>query len=154
MKRVWLGTAFAVLTCGMAGCATSSHLLTLRARAAQAYTQGNLPAAETLYTRLTRAAPADPLLWARLGNVEALSGHPHQAVNAYNWALQLKPDFAEIRYNLAMLRMKQAQAQLIAAADTPHLPPPLAARIHALSAGISHLGFGAVSAPTHSEGGD
>lgn len=143
-KIVLLGMAF-ILT----GCASSAGLLSVRNQADQAYTQGHLTQAAALYRKLTHAAPGDPLLWARLGNIDALNNHPRAAAQAYENALRIKPGFAEVRYNFAMLRMKEAQAQLIAAENTPNLPPPLAARIRDLSALVNGTRFDVpATAPT------
>lgn len=147
-KIVLLGMAF-VLT----GCASSAGLLRLRNQADQAYTQGHLTQAAELYRKLIHAAPEDPLLWARLGNIDALNNHPKSAAQAFEKALRIKPNFAEVRYNFAMLRMKEAQAQLIAAENTPNLPPPLAARIRDLSAVVNGTRFDVpATAPTASAG--
>lgn len=145
-KVVLVGIAFA-----LTGCASSSGLISLRNQADQAYTQGHLTQAAALYRKLVQAAPGDPLLWARLGNIEALNNHPKTAAQAYETALRIKPNFAEVRYNFAMLRMKEAQAQLIAAENTPNLPPPLAARLRDLSALVNGTRFEVpATAPTTS----
>ena len=137
----------------LAGCASSAGLLSLRNQADRAYTQGHLTQAAELYRKLIHAAPDDPLLWARLGNIDALNNHPKSAAQAFEKALRIKPNFAEVRYNFAMLRMKEAQAQLIAAENTPNLPPPLAARIRDLSAVVNGGRFDVpATAPTASAG--
>jgi tetratricopeptide (TPR) repeat protein len=137
----------------LAGCASSAGLLSLRNQADRAYTQGHLTQAAELYRKLIHAAPDDPLLWARLGNIDALNNHPKSAAQAFEKALRIKPNFAEVRYNFAMLRMKEAQAQLIAAENTPNLPPPLAARIRDLSAVVNGTRFDVpATAPTASAG--
>ncbi len=124
----------------LGGCAASSDvLLRKNEQAEQSYAAGHLAAARSLYTELLRASPDNPKLWARLGNCNALLGHPHQAALDYTRALHLQPQQPVVRYNLAVLRIKEARAQLIALTAAPDLPPALSAAATRLLAALPRL---------------
>jgi cytochrome c-type biogenesis protein CcmH/NrfG len=88
-----------------------------QAAADRAYAAGDMAQAESLYDALTRAVPDDADVWYRLGNARFRLQHPDDAVVAYARAVQLKPDHAQALYNLGVVRLKQAQAAMIGAAQ-------------------------------------
>jgi cytochrome c-type biogenesis protein CcmH/NrfG len=141
MKRFALWICCSVTLLGGCAAPATVHqgLASLRQQSDRDYAQGQLQAAAAGYAQLTASVQNDPLLWARLGNTQALLGHPQRAADAYAKALRLKPDFAAVRYNFAMLRLRQAQAQLIAASATPDLPTSLMRRIQAMQEVLSKL---------------
>ncbi|MDA8377813.1 MAG: tetratricopeptide repeat protein [Planctomycetia bacterium] len=114
----------------LTGCATNGgNLLSAHTRAEQDYHQGNLVGARKKYRLLVQAVPGNPLFWSRLGNCNALLNHPHQAADDYEHALTLNPQLATVRYNLAILHIKEARAQLITATTGTGLPPAVSAEI-------------------------
>ena len=114
------------LVLALAGCASSPFrkqsdavsevspqaLIALQESAAVAYAQGNAPAATGLYTQLVQSAPNDVLAWHRLGNLELLDGHYAQALIAYEHVLQLGGGNAGVWHNVAVIRLREAQAAL------------------------------------------
>ena len=141
--RVILGLG---LACGLAGCANSPfhkqsmaandvsprQLMALQQGAAMAYAQGNATAATGLYTQLVQSAPNDALAWHRLGNLELLEKHYGQALIAYGHALQLGGGNAGIWHNIAIIRLREAQAALIQVQAQP--PDPADEPVRANSA--------------------
>ena len=87
-------------------------LIALQESAAVAYAQGNAPAATGLYTQLVQSAPNDVLAWHRLGNLELLDEHYAQALIAYEHVLRLGGGNAGIWHNVAVIRLREAQAAL------------------------------------------
>jgi cytochrome c-type biogenesis protein CcmH/NrfG len=114
------------LVLALAGCASSPFrkqpdavsdvspqaLMALQESAAVAYAQGNAPAATGLYTQLLQSAPNDVHAWHRLGNLELLDDHYAQALIAYEHVLQLGGGNAGVWHNVAVIRLRQAQAAL------------------------------------------
>ncbi len=138
LPRLRFGALLATLL--LAGCATSNDtLLHLNTQAEQRYASGDLASARTLYTQLLHASPDNPAFWARLGNCNALLGDPVQAAQEYHHALRLDPQLSQVRYNLAVLRIKEAQAQLIAINSGMDLPAPLKAEVRHLLAALPDL---------------
>ena len=115
-----------VLALAVTGCASSPFrkqpdavgnispqaLVALQESAAAAYAQGNAPAATGLYTQLVQGAPNDVQAWHRLGNLELLDGHYTQALIAYEHVLQLGGGNAGVWHNVAVIRLREAQAAL------------------------------------------
>ena len=84
----------------------------LVAAAEQAEEQGNLAAAESLYTTAMRADTADPVLPFNLGNVFRAQDRPTEAKVAWQIAVARDPAFAEAWYNLAMAAEDEQQTDL------------------------------------------
>ncbi|HYD07868.1 MAG TPA: tetratricopeptide repeat protein, partial [Reyranella sp.] len=80
--------------------------------AEQAAEQGDLGAAESLYTTAMRADTADPVLPFNLGNVFQAQGRPTEAKVAWQIAVARDPAFAEAWYNLAMAAEDEDQTDL------------------------------------------
>lgn len=126
MQRVIPGWPVAVVVALLAGCAGHGTLPppkpaidtagTAR-EARQAYTAGDMRHAAELYASLVEAQPDDADAWFRLGNARFRLQQPDDAVTAYGRAIQLRPDFARAQYNLGVVRLKQAQAAMIASAE-------------------------------------
>ncbi|MHB8253150.1 MAG: hypothetical protein ACYDEV_05505 [Acidiferrobacter sp.] len=114
-------------------------LLQTEQKAAHAYQHDQLIAAARIYQRLVAVAPHNPLLWARLGNCEAVLGHVGAAAHAYEQALALRPSLTIARYNLARVRLQQARSTLILAETTSHKNPVLNGRVHTLLTDIDTL---------------
>ena len=87
-------------------------LMALQESAAVAYAQGNAPGAIGLYTQLVQSAPNDVQAWHRLGNLELLDEHYAQALLAYEHVLQLGGGNAGVWHNVAVIRLREAQAAL------------------------------------------
>ncbi len=114
------------LVLALAGCASSPFrkqpdavsgispqaLIALQESAAVAYAQGNAPAATGLYTQLVQGAPNDVQAWHRLGNLELLDERYAQALIAYEHVLQLGGGNAGVWHNVAVIRLREAQAAL------------------------------------------
>ncbi len=114
------------LVLALAGCASSPFrkqpnavsevspqaLIALQESAAVAYAQGNAPAATGLYTQLVQGAPNDVQAWHRLGNLELFDAHYAQALIAYEHVLQLGGGNAGVWHNVAVTRLREAQAAL------------------------------------------
>jgi cytochrome c-type biogenesis protein CcmH/NrfG len=129
----------------LAGCAstppeTDTPLTQLLQRASHAYAQRNYPQARRAYTQLTKAMPNDTQFWFRLGNVELQQGAFKMAVHAYEHALKLDAGDPRTWHNLALARLRQAQAALIRAtrAGAGH-PGPAGPASAALSDKLSAL---------------
>ncbi len=80
--------------------------------AVAAYEEGANARAEQLLQGVLRAAPNDPENWFRLGNLYARTDRPEQATEAFHKALMLRQSDARIWHNLAVVRIRQAQAAL------------------------------------------
>ena len=135
-----------VLALAVTGCASSPFrkqpdavgnispqaLIALQESAAAAYAQGNAPAATGLYTQLVQGAPNDVQAWHRLGNLELLDGHYTQALIAYEHVLQLGGGNAGVWHNVAVIRLREAQAALDQV--QAQAPDPAEAQLRANSA--------------------
>lgn len=133
--------ALACILCvalGAAGCATPPPVAhsVAPAQADAAYRRGDFANALRDYIAWPGGAQ-DPDIQAKIGNCAALLGHPEQARRAYLRALELDPDRPEVRYNLAVLDLKQAQAQLIAALPLTGGMPALQQHVQQLLAQLA-----------------
>lgn len=84
----------------------------LLVEAEQAVEQGDLAAAESLYTTAMRADAIDPVLPFNLGNVFQAQGRATEAKVAWQIAVARDPAFAEAWYNLAMAAEDEQQTDL------------------------------------------
>lgn len=121
------GVALVVLT----GCAAAPTPLVNAKQADAAYVRGDFRSALRGYEAWP-GGNGDPHIQTKIGNCAALLGQPELAERAYQRALTLDPDLPEVRYNLAVLYMKRAQSQLIAALPQSGRLPVLQQRIRAL----------------------
>ena len=80
--------------------------------AEQAEVDGDLAAAESLYTTAMRADTVDPVLPFNLGNVFQQQGRTTEAKIAWQIAVARDPAFAEAWYNLAMAAEDDEQTDL------------------------------------------
>jgi len=80
--------------------------------AEQAEMDGDLAAAESLYTTAMRADTVDPVLPFNLGNVFQAQGRSTEAKIAWQIAVARDPAFAEAWYNLAMAAEDENQTDL------------------------------------------
>ena len=80
--------------------------------AEQAEMEGDLAAAESLYTTAMRADTVDPVLPFNLGNVFQAQGRSTEAKIAWQIAVARDPAFAEAWYNLAMAAEDEQQTDL------------------------------------------
>ncbi len=137
---LWLAATGALL----AGCGTMgtempqrSDLFQLSNDAQLAYEAGEDARAEQLYRGLARAAPADPEIWLRLGNLYARNDRPDAAADAYQRALALKHNETRAWYNLGIVRLRQGWAALMRASAAMKDTDPLYRETERL---MSHLG--------------
>lgn len=121
-SRLPLIAAFATL----AGCAAHGTLPPQdhAADAAQqeqaanrAYASGDIRHAAGLYESVVAAVPDDADAWYRLGNARFRLQKLDDAGLAYERAIKIQPDHAQALYNLGVVRLKQAQAALVASAQ-------------------------------------
>ena len=112
-----LGLALAVLLagCGSTGAPARSDLFQLSNDAQLAYEAGEDARAEQLYMGLARAAPGDPEIWLRLGNLYARNDRPEAAADAYQRVLALKTNEPRAWYNLGIVRLRQGWAAMMQA---------------------------------------
>src|ERR1700754_3123407 len=113
------------LMAGLAGCAAHGTLPPTRGapdvaqeaqEADRAYASGDIRHAADLYASIVDRVPEDADAWYRLGNAQFRLQRPDEAVVAYQRAIDLRPDHAQALYNLGVVRLKQAQAAMIASA--------------------------------------
>ena len=109
-------------------------LIALQESAAVAYAQGNAPAATGLYTQLVQGAPNDVQAWHRLGNLELFDAHYAQALIAYEHVLQLGGGNAGVWHNVAVIRLREAQAALNQVQAQAQAPDPAEVQLRANSA--------------------
>lgn len=83
----------------------------------QAYAQGDIRHAAVLYEAVVAAVPEDADAWYRLGNARFRLQKLDDAGTAYEHAIKIRPDHAQALYNLGVVRLKQAQAAMIASAQ-------------------------------------
>jgi tetratricopeptide (TPR) repeat protein len=84
----------------------------LLSAAEDAVEEGDLAAAESLYTTAMRADTADPVLPFNLGNVFQAQGRTAEAKIAWQIAVARDPAFAESWYNLALAAEDEEQTDL------------------------------------------
>lgn len=97
----------------------------LSSDAQEAYASGEEARAERLYLGMARAAPNDPEIWLRLGNLYVRANKPDAAAEAYLHALALNRNDARIWYNLGLVRLRQGWASLIEAHHLTEESDPL-----------------------------
>ena len=90
-----------------------------------AYARGDIQHAADLYESIVEALPDDADAWFRLGNARFRLQKPDDAVVAYGRAIQIRPDHARALYNMGVVRLKQAQAAMIASAQSGKPGDPL-----------------------------
>ena len=139
VKRLRIVACILCLTMGVAGCAApkgsgAGH----PTQANAAYQRGDLAAALRGYLAWP-GGEQDPDVQEKVGNCDALLGRPAQARHAYQRALVLDPGLPEVRYNLAVLELKRAQAQLIAALPQAGKQPALQQHIQDLLAQLARM---------------
>jgi tetratricopeptide (TPR) repeat protein len=83
----------------------------------RAYASGDIRRAADLYASIVERVPEDADAWFRLGNARFRLQQPDEAVVAYQRAIGIRPDHARALYNLGVVRLKQAQAAMIASAQ-------------------------------------
>jgi len=98
--------------------AANDDLFELETAAEAAYRKGDYPTALADYERLVQAAPGNALLRFRLGNTCARLGRLDQAAAHYEKALTLDPDLARARYNLGVVRLRQAHVDFFRLVDS------------------------------------
>jgi len=121
-SRLSLVAAFAALA-GCAGHATlappdrAADAAGDEQAANQAYAAGDIHRAADLYASVVAAMPDDADAWYRLGNARFRLQKLDDAGLAYEHAIRIRPDHAQALYNLGVVRLKQAQAALVASAQ-------------------------------------
>lgn len=83
-----------------------------RLRADAWYERADWGAAAAAYLELIDHAPGQVHAWLRLGNCRMRLGQPSEAAAAFERALALAPDEGRAGYNLALVRLAQAEAAL------------------------------------------
>jgi tetratricopeptide (TPR) repeat protein len=83
----------------------------------RAYASGDIHHAAELYESVVVAVPDDADAWYRLGNARFRLQKLDEAGAAYERAIKIRPDDARSLYNLGVVRLKQAQAALVASAQ-------------------------------------
>lgn len=70
---------------------------------------GRLDEAEPCLVRAAQLNPADPSVHTDLGNLYGAQGRDALAVASFERALELEPDFADARWNIALLKLRQGE---------------------------------------------
>lgn len=78
----------------------------------KAYDEGRLSDAETLFLKYTNKHPRYAEAWFKLGNIYYRTGQYAAAITAYNNVVQQNPNHGKAWYNMALTRIKQAEATL------------------------------------------
>ena len=126
MLRVSLGWSAGMGMALLAGCAGHGTLPPPKPavdvardadEARHAYAAGDMRQAAELYQAIDDAQPEDADAWFRLGNARFRLQQPDAAVLAYDRAIQIRPGYPPAQYNLGVVRLKQAQAAMIASAQ-------------------------------------
>lgn len=110
----------------LGGCATLSprdadrhqRVLRLEADAMHAYHGERNEQALALYREIVELDPEHERAWFRIGNLLAGEGDLSAALDAYNRALELNPDYTDARHNLALVHIRHGAALLEEARDT------------------------------------
>jgi cytochrome c-type biogenesis protein CcmH/NrfG len=121
--------------------------------AVQAYESGGDARAEMLLQGLLRVSPNDPENWFRLGNLYARTDRPKQAVEAFEHSLMLRTSDARVWHNLAVVRIRQAQAAVAQANAAAIDDPALYEKTHRMAEqlqGVLAMPAKAVDAPAPS----
>ncbi|NID13997.1 tetratricopeptide repeat protein [Luteibacter yeojuensis] len=108
-------------------------------QAAKAYAGGDMRQAATLYDSVVKSMPDDPELWFRLGNARFRLQQPDEAVAAYQHVLQLMPTHARAWHNLGIVRLKQAQAAMLASSEVANTDKALEASSADLARRIANI---------------
>ena len=98
---------------------------------------GEAEAASRCFERHLARQPADAAAWNNFGN-HLRSGEPARAIGCYGKAIALKPDFADARFNLALLHNERREHGAALTALAPGAHAPCTPREHALAASL-HL---------------
>ncbi len=97
----------------------------LKARALEAYTKEDMEKAERSYRKALQIDKADFEVLFRLGNVYARTNRIDEAITKYEETIELKPNFAPVWRNLAVLRLRQGMAALMKSQQLLKLEDPL-----------------------------
>lgn len=94
--------------------------------AEQAYIEGRLADAETLYLQLTQTNPEYKESWFKLGNIYARQGRYEASIRCYEKVLVLDSQDGKAWFNLAVVKLNQSrqilqQAEQILAPETAEL---------------------------------
>lgn len=142
MKLAWL-CCLALAGCSSAPARHAAKLdsiLQVQQQADQAYTSGDMPGSIALYQKLTEAVPQEADYWYRLGNAYARLQQPDQAVDAYQQAIKRNGAHARAWHNLAIVRMRQAQAALITSVNSAAKDDPIRAKSDQLLKALEKAG--------------
>jgi len=148
MKLAWL------CCMALAGCSSTparhaaklDSVLQTQQQADQAYTSGDMAGSIALYRKLTEAVPQEADYWYRLGNAYARLQQPDQAVDAYQQAIKRNGAHARAWHNLAIVRMRQAQAALIVSVSSAAKNDPIRAQSDQLLKALESAGPAAADA--------
>jgi Flp pilus assembly protein TadD len=101
-----------------------------------AYKKGDWRVAAVEYKKLTEVYPRNSQMWFSLGTSYALLGSLDESATALETAVSLDPRDARAAYNLALVRLNQAEAALKSA--EANIPPtsPLRQEIAKILSGI------------------
>lgn len=142
MKLAWL-CCIALAGCSSAPARHAAKLdsvLQVQQQADQAYTSGDMAGSIPLYQKLTEAVPQEAEYWYRLGNAYARLQQPDQAVDAYQQAIKRNGAHARAWHNLAIVRMRQAQAALIVSVSSAAKDDPIRAQSDQLLKALEKAG--------------
>lgn len=125
-----LSVLIIVLASLLAGCATAQRkgeetAQDLLQTADAAYERKDWIAAEMSYRALAERVPQDAYAFVRWGNALARQGRPDEAAVIYQEALIRDGTLARTYYNLALVRLLQAEAALTAASKNLPRGEPL-----------------------------
>jgi tetratricopeptide (TPR) repeat protein len=88
--------------------------------AEQAYAEGNLPLAESLFLETSKLNPQDSTSLYRLGTISYRTGDTKKAAGYFEKVVELDPRNSKAQFNLATIRLLQAETHFkyyIATAD-------------------------------------
>lgn len=142
MNALVLILGFLILAVWVPSYGRDRHLLRLDKQAAQAYRSGQAALALKLYRRVLRHDRHDPILWTRVGNLEAFLNHPQAAVRAYRQAVAADHGMTEAWYNMGLVEMREAWASFIAAYASLPVGNPLRKRLARIVTGLEHIARG------------
>ena len=81
----------------------------LKNRALESYRAGDMNAAWSVYSTVSRLDKSNPEVWNNMGLVAKKRGDMETARASYEKALKLKPEYAEAMNNLAVLDMEEGK---------------------------------------------